>query len=177
MLHAQQPIYRMCTDGSIPIYPKHEFIKLFPLGYLSLLGLTLMVLADTTLTARHRLWKYSCASGRKMIQCCWCCFCFSALFPPSFPTWSSASIRAYVMWVFCVEIFLPLRCTVFRYLSSTYLDDDDDDAPTEKTAAKICHVDLFLLNCGCWVYTRVNSFMVWISRIEGLINGVLWGLN
>lgn len=91
----------------------------------------------------------------------------------------SASIRAYVMWVFCVEIFLPLRCTVFRYLSSTYLDDDDDDddAPTEKTAAKICHVDLFLLNCGCWVYTRVNSFMVWISRNEGIINGVLLMLS
>lgn len=71
------------------------------------------------------------------------------------------------MWVFSVEIFLPLRCTVFRYLSSTY---HDDGAPAENRCQDMScgfvSTKLWLLG----LYTREFLYGFCCLRTEGILN-------
>lgn len=157
MLHAQRPIYEMCTDGSIPIYPKHEFIKLFPLGYFPVAG------ADSLIATTHRtapalkVFLRFRKENDTMLLMLFLLFtrCLSLPVP-----WFLLELRYVFMWCGCSLLKFSFRSDA--QFSGTYLLRITMMVRLQRTAAKICHVDLFLLNCGCWVYTRVNSFTVFV---------------
>lgn len=91
------------------------------------------------------------AQEGKLIQCCCSCSCLSV------------SPYVYDVGVFCWNFpSAPMHC--FPVLVCTY---HDGRLCSRYDSLRDMSWGFVLLNCGCRVYTRVNSFLVWISCIEG----------